>query len=71
MHNTPPSPEDPQQDPQYWKWGLFYFNPNDKRLLVPKRVPSLGWTLNFANPYCGLALAATTLLFYVLHTLSS
>lgn len=30
--------------------GLFYVNKNDKRILVPKRVVGMGWTLNFGNP---------------------
>jgi uncharacterized membrane protein len=38
-----------------WR-GVFYFNPKDPRLLVPKINPSLGWTLNFASPYSYLAL---------------
>jgi uncharacterized membrane protein len=33
-----------------WKWGIFYFNPADSRIFVPKRIESLGWTLNFARP---------------------
>jgi len=33
-----------------WKWGIFYFNPGDSRIFVPKRIASLGWTLNFARP---------------------
>ena len=32
-----------------WKWGIFYFNPIDKRIFLPKRT-GLGLTLNFANP---------------------
>ncbi len=31
--------------------GLIYFNRNDSRVVVPKRVSGMGWTLNFANPY--------------------
>ena len=34
-----------------WKAGIFYYNKADDRLLVPKRVESMGWTINFANPY--------------------
>lgn len=34
-----------------YKWGIFYFNPKDYRVLVPKRSKGMGWTLNFANPY--------------------
>jgi len=39
-----------------WK-GLFYFNSKDPRLMVPKSVSSLGWTLNFASPYAWLIVA--------------
>jgi len=37
-------------DPKYWKWGIFYFNKNDKRIFSPKRIKQMGWTVNFANP---------------------
>ncbi len=36
-------------DPENWR-GAFYFCKNDPRNLVPKRVRSTGWTLNFAHP---------------------
>jgi uncharacterized membrane protein len=39
-----------------WK-GSVYFNPQDSRLWVPKRYPSLGWTLNFANLYAYVIIA--------------
>jgi len=29
---------------------VFYFNPKDKRILPPKRIPQFGWTVEFANP---------------------
>lgn len=32
-----------------WKWGVFYYNPNDDRIMLPKRT-GLGFTLNFARP---------------------
>jgi len=38
-------------DPNNWLLGIFYYNKEDKRLLPPKRIPSMGWTVNFANPY--------------------
>ena len=28
----------------------FYHGPNDPRLLVPKRVPVMGWTINVSHP---------------------
>lgn len=42
-------------DPSLWKWGLFYYNKNDKRIFPPKRNKHLGWTINFANPYSIMA----------------
>lgn len=44
-------------DPSNWKWGMFYFNKEDKRILPPKRIAALGWTVNFGNPYSVLAFA--------------
>ena len=44
-----------QKDPSNWVWGIFYFNPKDKRVFPPKRTRQLGWTINFANPYSILA----------------
>ena len=39
-----------ETEPNDWKWGIFYYNPNDPRIFVPKRIKWLGWTLNFAQP---------------------
>ncbi|NHM06391.1 hypothetical protein G4D82_04095 [Flavobacterium sp. CYK-4] len=36
------------QDPNNWKWSMFYYNPKDRRVLVPKRNKWMGWTTNFA-----------------------
>lgn len=38
------------QDPSNWKWGIFYYNKEDKRIFPPKKIAALGWTINFANP---------------------
>jgi hypothetical protein len=43
------SKEEWRNNEKFWKLGLFYFNKQDKRLLVPKRNYLLGWTINFAN----------------------
>ena len=32
-----------------WKWG-FYYNPGDPRILVPKRMAGMGWTINIGRP---------------------
>ena len=37
-------------DPDNYKWGIFYYNREDLRGIVPKRNKWMGWTLNFAQP---------------------
>ena len=37
-------------DQSKYKWGIFYFNPDDENLIAPKANPLFGWTLNFAKP---------------------
>ncbi|MES2544052.1 MAG: DUF5808 domain-containing protein [Bacteroidota bacterium] len=52
MKQEEPSKETLQnwsKDPNNWKWGMFYYNKEDKRILPPKRIPWMGWTVNFAN----------------------
>jgi uncharacterized membrane protein len=44
-----PEWDDPVIDPRHYINGIFYYNPEDFRVLVPKRIAALGWTLNFAN----------------------
>lgn len=39
--------------------GLFYFNPDDPRVILPKQGGGLGWTLNFASYKAWLIFAAT------------
>ncbi|MET0759888.1 MAG: DUF5808 domain-containing protein [Flavobacterium sp.] len=36
-------------NPSNWKWEMFYYNKEDKRIFPPKRIPWMGWTVNFAN----------------------
>jgi uncharacterized membrane protein len=36
-------------DDRNWKLGVFYYNPDDRRVLVPKRL-GFGRTLNMARP---------------------
>ncbi|WP_230937973.1 DUF5808 domain-containing protein [Sulfolobus acidocaldarius] len=35
-------------DDKYWIGGIFYYNPEDDRIFVPKRA-GIGYTLNFGN----------------------
>ncbi|MFV7236118.1 DUF5808 domain-containing protein [Flavobacterium sp. ZB4R12] len=44
-------------------WGVFYFNPEDKRITPPKRIPSIGFTINFANPKSVLFMIGAILFF--------
>lgn len=47
-------------DPNNWKWGIFYFNKADKRIFPPKRTKYFGWTVNFANPISIISLIVIT-----------
>ena len=40
-----------RNDPENYKWGIFYFNTKDPRIVLPKRNRLFGWTVNFASPY--------------------
>ena len=40
---------EPVDNPANYKWGVFYFNRDDIRTVVPKRTRAFGWTLNFAR----------------------
>lgn len=37
------------EEGRHWRGGVFYHNPEDPRLWVPKRL-GIGWTLNYARP---------------------
>ncbi len=54
------------KDSKYWKWGIFYYNPEDKRIFPPKRNRYLGWTINFANLYSILAMLALIVIVFIL-----
>jgi uncharacterized membrane protein len=55
-------------DDRYW-YGLFYNNPDDPALFVPKRY-GRGWTINFGHPQGKLVMIGTLLLPLVLLILS-
>ncbi|MBW4360397.1 DUF5808 domain-containing protein [Flavobacterium taihuense] len=38
-----------KKDPNKWKWGGIYYNKEDNRLFVPKKIEWMGITINFAN----------------------
>jgi hypothetical protein len=53
-----PTYEELHANPAHWKLGIFYFCRADQRVLVPKRIQGLGWTINFARPSALLWIAA-------------
>lgn len=50
-------------NPENYKWGIFYFNAEDPRAIVPKVNQWMGWTLNFAKSATYLIIAAFIALF--------
>ncbi|MEI7483825.1 MAG: DUF5808 domain-containing protein [Ignavibacteriota bacterium] len=62
-----------RNNPDNYKWGIFYFNPKDPRYILSKRNQWMGWTLNFANPFsylivlCIIAFAVLMLNFGKIH----
>lgn len=47
-------------NPSNWN-GMFYVNRKDPRIIIPKRLPSLGWTLNFGHPVSFVFMGALVL----------
>jgi uncharacterized membrane protein len=37
-----------RNNPEFWYWGVFYNNPADDSIWVPKRI-GIGYTLNYAH----------------------
>ena len=54
-------PSDQSTSAQYWVAGLFYYNPDDAALLVPKR-SGMGYTFNMARPAAWILMVAILLL---------
>ncbi len=46
---TPEQNEFFHKDPNNWKWGIIYYNPEDERVFLPKKNAAMGITLNFAR----------------------
>jgi uncharacterized membrane protein len=56
-------------NPENYKWGIFYFNRSDYRIIVSKINKRMGWTFNFARPESYLIIAAFVALIFYLSTL--
>jgi uncharacterized membrane protein len=59
--NRPRTPAVFRDDERYWYGGLFYNNPDDPAMFVPKRY-GLGWTVNFGHSQGRLVLFGILLL---------
>ena len=51
-----------QHEHNPWKWGLFYYDTSDPRILIPRPIATYGWTINFANKISWAIGAGTVLL---------
>ncbi|WP_115887421.1 hypothetical protein [Flavobacterium cutihirudinis] len=51
-----------ENDPNNWIWGMFYYNPKDKRSYFPKRINEFGWHANYANPIFVIIVALLVLI---------
>ena len=51
-------------DDRFWKWGLFYVNPDDPTIFVEKRL-GIGYTCNFGNPWSWVLITAILALLLV------
>jgi len=50
--------------------GVLYINRKDSRVIVPKRILGMGWTLNFGNPYTDVVIIAIIAIVIVSNYLS-
>ena len=57
-----------RDDDRYWSGGIFYNNPDDPAVFVPKRY-GLGWTMNFGHPQARLVMIGILVVILVLSLL--
>ena len=53
-----------RNDPNNWKYGIFYYNKADNRIFPPKRNIYMGWTINFAKPSSIIAFVVLLLIIF-------
>lgn len=54
-----------RNNPEKYKWSLFYFDQEDTGVIVPKNLQGMGWTLNFAQPDAFLVVVGLVLLILI------
>jgi len=60
-HPAQDSDEISRDDDNHWRLGVFYFNPDDPAVFVPKRF-GIGWTNNYARPLTWVLVATLIVL---------
>ncbi|MGV8094293.1 MAG: DUF5808 domain-containing protein [Mangrovibacterium sp.] len=58
-----------RNDPDNYKWGIFYSNAKDPRIILPKRNLWMGFTVNVANPYSYLIILLILILSYLVENI--
>jgi uncharacterized membrane protein len=43
----------------HYDWLGLYHGPNDPRLIVPKRIPIMGWTIKVSHPHAPVLMLLT------------
>jgi hypothetical protein len=51
-----------RQSPSNRFLGLIYYSKDDSRVIVPRGIKWMGWTINFAHPYAWPVLALCVLI---------
>jgi uncharacterized membrane protein len=75
--STPQEKSDPETSDKGFtdytktKFGIFYYNPDDKRLWVPKRIKWMGWLLNMGHRYAWLTIIVLLLVAFLIIYLDS
>ena len=64
-----PVPRSKDTNPQHWKFLIFYYNPDDARLFVPRRWTGNFGMLNFARPAAWVVGVAVLILILVMISL--
>ncbi|WP_337967330.1 DUF5808 domain-containing protein [uncultured Flavobacterium sp.] len=54
------------KDPNNWHLGMFYYNKEDRRMFVPKKMKWAGFTINFGNTKAILITIAFLFFIYTL-----
>lgn len=63
--------ETPENDAKNYRWKIFYYNPEDARVTLPKPKDGMGVQLNFAHRGAWVGLAGALAFFAIVLSLIS